>query len=143
MSQSNVIPQASDIKTIREMTKLPQEKNDSATITTLKTRRKLIADYYYEKSNSAEERQKFFDELSLLHEYFGFKKVWPATKSNGNTLAKQVRSTEEKKADIKAMHEFCWNKAVEEAKKVYKDFNKDQLILTEHYNKQFTNNWIS
>lgn len=142
MSQSN-IPPDSDIKAIREKTKLGRDENHESIILELKDRRKLVADYYYDKANSAEDRQKFFDELSLLHEYFGFKKVWPAIKSNGNALAKQVRSTEEKQTDIKAMHDFCWKKAVEEAKKVYKEFNKDQLILSEHFNKQFTNNWIS
>lgn len=142
MSQSNV-PQHSDIKAIREMTKLPQEQNDSATITMLKDRRKLVADYYYNKSYPIEIRQQYFDELALLHEYFGFKKVWPLVKSNGNNPAKQTRSIEEKKEDIKTMYKFCWELALEKAKIVYPTAGKDQYILAEHFNKQFTNNWIS
>ena len=141
MSQSNTIPQASDMKAIRDMTELGVEATDAGTIQTLKTRRKLIADYYYKKEIPAEERQKFFDELSLLHGFFGFKKVWPAIKSN--TPTKQTRSTEEKKQDIKDMHEFCWNLALEKAKKIYSATGKDQTILAEHFNKQYTHNWCS
>lgn len=160
MSQSNV-PESSNMQKIQELTKIPKEKNEASILQTLQTRRKLIADFYFHKGqdakfdNTPEVRQKYYDELKYLHEYFGYAKVWSAIKKQSGFSGKPVRTIDEKKSDIDLMHDHCWKKAVGEALKVFKpdiksfegvEVDKSQRsrdILTSVFYKAYVENWSS
>ncbi len=91
-------------KNLSEVLKVPLKDQKPEVFQSLQAYRKQIADKFFEKSTPYQEKLAVFDDLLSLHQYFGYrlpKKPWQGG------VKKTSRTTDEKKADIKDMLEFC------------------------------------
>lgn len=75
-----------------EFLKIPPEKQDPKVLQQLKDRRKELADKFFNKETSYDEKMKIFDELFKLHQYFGYKLPnKPYTKGTARIVTAQER----------------------------------------------------
>ena len=136
-----------EIAQLKKLLEIDESQLDQETIRLLKERRKQVADYYYSKGPTYQDKIVFYEELKLLHEYFKYKEVSKPFGNSKGGASKKVRTVEEKKKDIEEMHEFCYNKALDEMGKHYHVVGgadrKDQEILTAVFYKAFVENWTS
>ena len=158
MSQAQESIKKPDVKNSYELatlTNLLKETLDESTKQNLNARRKEIADFYYSKQTSVTYKDKldFYEELKMLHVFFNYKEVQKPF-GGGKGFAKKTRTVDEKKKDIDTMHEFCWNKAIELAEKLFPvdikssegfpevDINrKDRMMKAAGFYTAFVHNW--
>ena len=70
MSQAN-----QSLESLAELLKTSPEKLDKGTIENLQRRRKELADKFFDRNVSREEKIKIQDELAMLHEFFKYKPI--------------------------------------------------------------------
>lgn len=146
----NQKPEASNLASLRELIKNGKDNTDKSILDGLQARRKLIADYYYDKDVPKNDRQEFYEELKLLHAFLGYKEIFPLIKKDGSG-GRRERSIQEKKDDINAMFEFCWKKAFDEGLKIVPKVGngatdldkKERDILISVLFKAFVRNWTA
>ena len=100
---------AEPIPGLAELLKIPLVNQDPASLKQLKERRTFLADKFYNAATPQEEKLKMFDELFLLHQYFGYKLPQ-------KPYAKGAAKTPEQLFNYKrAVSEFAWAYAKDKA----------------------------
>lgn len=88
--------QAGEFDGLDEILKIPSDKQHLTVIEKLQTRRKVLADIFFSKTASKEERIKVQDELAKLHDYFKYKpiqKIGQGKSSNWKPITPEERET--------------------------------------------------
>lgn len=99
-------------KTVQELLQKPKDQHDQGALDVIHARRKQLADIFFDKSKSPQDRNKVFDELCAIHKYLGMGDIFKAKvpKAFGGA-AKPIRTPQQRKEDAVIMMVDLWKEA--------------------------------